>query len=142
MQVKDVMSTKTISVAPEESAAVAARLLSRYNIGSLPVCTREGKLRGVVTDRDIVVRCVANDDDPHQTKVSEIMTRRVISVSPTEDTSAATERMAHAQIRRLPVEDGGRVVGMVSLGDIVKLPDSSTEAAQALCDISRNIAKR
>lgn len=142
MQVKDVMSTKTISVAPEESAAVAARLLSRYNIGSLPVCTHDGKLRGVVTDRDIVVRCVANDDDPHQTKVSEIMTRRVISVSPTEDTSAATERMAHAQIRRLPVEDGGRVVGMVSLGDIVKLPDCSTEAAQALCDISRNIAKR
>lgn len=142
MQVKDVMSTKTISVAPEESAAVAARLLSRYNIGSLPVCTREGKLCGVVTDRDIVVRCVANDDDPHQTKVSEIMTRRVISVSPTEDTSAVTERMAHAQIRRLPVEDGGRVVGMVSLGDIVKLPDCSTEAAQALCDISRNIAKR
>ena len=60
MQVKKVMSRRIIAVSPEESVAVAAaRLLSQHNIGALPVCSRDGRLRGMVTDRDIVVRCVA-----------------------------------------------------------------------------------
>lgn len=142
MQVKDIMSTKIISVAPEESATVAARLLSRYNIGVLPVCSSDGKLRGMVTDRDIVLRCVANDDDPHETRISEIMTRRVLAVSPQEDTAAAAELMARAQVRRLPVQEKGKIVGMVTLGDLVKLPDHSMEAAEALGGICVNVAKR
>ena len=79
MLVKDVMSQRVVTVAPEESAAVAARLLARYNVGALPVCTSEGRLKGMVTDRDIVLRCVAAEEDPERTRVSEIMTRRVIS---------------------------------------------------------------
>lgn len=142
MQVKDIMSTKIISIAPEESAAVAARLLSHYNVGVLPVCSAGGKLRGMVTDRDIVLRCIANNDDPQETKVSEIMTRRVLAVSPQEDTAAAAELMARAQVRRLPVEEKGRVVGMLTLADLVKLPDHSTEAAEALEGICVNIARR
>lgn len=138
MLVKDVMSRKIVSVAPEESAAVAARLLARYNVGALPVCTAEGRLKGMVTDRDIVLRCVAAEEDPQRTRVSEIMTRRVISVGAQETASTATELMAREQVRRLPVEENGKVIGMVSLGDLATAPDFSVEAAGALCEISAN----
>ena len=67
MQVKEVMSRRIIAISPEETVAVAARLLSQHNIGALPVCSRDGRLRGMVTDRDIVVRCVAAGDDPERT---------------------------------------------------------------------------
>ena len=136
MQVKDIMSQKVVSVSPEESAAVAARLLARYNVGALPVCSAGGRLRGLVTDRDIVLRCVAADEDPMRMKVSEIMTRRVISIGAEEDAAAATELMAREQIRRLPVEAQGKLVGMVSLGDFAAAPDFSAETAEALCEIS------
>lgn len=141
MLVKDIMSDKVISVSPEESATVAARMLARYNIGALPVCTTEGRLRGVVTDRDIVLRCVATEEEPERMKVSELMTRRVISVDANEPAENAAELMAREQIRRLPVERNGRLVGMVSLGDLAKVPDYSTEAAEALSEISRNEKK-
>ena len=81
MQVKEVMSRRIIAISPEETVAVAARLLSQHNIGALPVCSRDGRLRGMVTDRDIVVRCVAAGDDPERTRVAEIMTRRVLAAS-------------------------------------------------------------
>ena len=139
MQVKDIMSERVVSVSPEENLSVAARLLSRYNIGALPVCTKDGKLKGMVTDRDIVLRCVATEDDANSVKVSEIMTRRVVSVQASQSLQEASDLMAQKQIRRLPVEDRGRLVGMVSIGDLAKAPDFSTEAAAALCDITSNI---
>lgn len=138
MLVKDVMTRQVVSIAPEESAAVAARLFARYNVGVLPVCTAEGRLKGVVTDRDLVLRCVAAEDDPASTKISEIMTRRVVCVSANEQAASAAKVMAREQIRRLPVEENGRLVGMVSLGDLAVVPDFSTEAASALCEISAN----
>lgn len=141
MQVKDVMTRRVVSVAPEESAAVAARLFARYNVGALPVCTSEGRLKGVVTDRDIVLRCIAAEEDPTRTKVSEIMTRRVISVDAGERAENAAKLMAREQIRRLPVEENGKLVGMVSLGDLALVPDFSVEAANALCEISTNERK-
>ncbi len=141
MLVKDMMSTKIVSVSPEETAAVAARLLARHNVGVLPVCTAEGKLRGVITDRDIILRCIAAEEDPNKMKVSEMMTRRVISVEPQENARVATDLMAREKIRRLPVEEHGKLVGIVSLGDFAAMPDFTTEAAEALCEISSNLKK-
>ena len=138
MKVKDVMSTNVVCVEPDESAAVAARLLSRFNVGALPVCTKDGRLRGMVTDRDIVLRCVAADDDAQSVKVSEIMTRRIYSVDAQESIQNASALMARRQVRRLPVEEDGKLVGMVSLGDVAKLHDYTTEAAEALGEISKN----
>lgn len=138
MKVKDVMSTNVISIAPNESAAVAARLLSRFNVGALPVCTKDGRLRGMVTDRDIVLRCVAADDDAQTVKVSDIMTRRIFSVDAQESVQSAAALMARQQVRRLPVEEEGKLVGMVSLGDVAKLHDFSMEAGEALGEISAN----
>lgn len=132
------MSTNVICVEPNESAAVAARLLSRFNVGALPVCNKDGRLCGMVTDRDIVLRCVAADDDAQSVKVSEIMTRRIYSVDAQESIQNASALMARRQVRRLPVEEDGKLVGMVSLGDVAKLHDYTTEAAEALGEISKN----
>ena len=139
MQVKDIMSEKVVSVSPEENLSVAARLLSRYNIGALPVCTKDGKLKGMVTDRDIVLRCVAAEDDANSVKVADIMTRRVVCVDATQSLQDASDLMAQKQVRRLPVQDKGRLVGMISIGDLAKVPNFSVEAAAALSDIASNV---
>ncbi len=139
MKVQELMSGKLVRIAPEENAQVAARLLSRHNLGSLPVCTREGKLRGMLTDRDIVLRCVAAGEEPAQTKVSDIMTRRLITVDADASVQKAAEIMAREQVRRLPVEQEGKLVGMLSLGDLAKVQACTREAAHALSEISENI---
>lgn len=139
MKVKDIMSSRIVSVMPEESASVAARLLSRHNIGALPVCSKDGRLRGMVTDRDIVLRCVAADEDPTGVKISEIMTRRVIAVGAEDPLHIAADLMSREQIRRLPVQSNGKLVGMLSLCDLAKLPNYSTEFSEALCEISSNL---
>lgn len=139
MKVQDVMSKRIISVSPDENAAVAARLLSRYNIGALPVCTKEGKLRGMVTDRDIALRCVAAEEDPMRVKVSDIMTRRVFSIHAQQSIDEASELMAKEKIRRLPVHDNSKIIGMVSLSDIARQPHCSKQAAQAFNEITKNV---
>ena len=103
MEIKDLMNPSVVTIEPTASAALAARLLSRHNVGSLPVCGEDRRLRGMVTDRDIVLRCVAAEEDPAQTLVRDIMTRGCASISPHEDCRAATLLMARQQIRRLPV---------------------------------------
>jgi CBS domain-containing protein len=142
MLVNEVMSHGVVSISPEEPAKLAARLLARHNIGSLPVCAENGALRGMVTDRDIVLRCVAAENDPDTTPVKEIMTRNIMSVSPTDDVSIAVRLMSGGQIRRIPVVDKGHVVGMLSLGDLARHRRTDMEAAKALSDISTNIRKR
>ena len=141
MLVKEVMTPHVVSIAPEESAALAARLLARHGLGALPVCSAEGILRGMVTDRDIVVRCVSAGDDPERTRVAEIMTRRVLAAEPDRSVDEAARLMAREQVRRLPVQEHGRLVGMVSLGDVAVRPDYTMEAGEVLQEISQNIRR-
>ena len=142
MKVSQLMSTSVVTIAPEESAALAARLLSRHNVGSLPVCGEDRRLRGMVTDRDIVLRCVAAEEDPAQTLVRDIMTRGCASVSPHDDCRSATRLMAQQQIRRLPVVEEGKLVGILTLADLARSQRFDMEAAQALSEISENIVRR
>ena len=142
MQVKDLMNPSVITIEPGSSAALAARLLSRHNVGALPVCTPDGRLRGMVTDRDIVLRCVAAEEDPAQTPVRDIMTRSCTTVSPQDDCREATRLMSLHQVRRLPVVENGKLVGVISLGDVARSGRFDMEAAQALCEISENIIVR
>lgn len=142
MQVRQLMSPTVVTITPEESAALAARLLTRHNLGSLPVCTYEGELVGIVTDRDIVTRCIAADQDPHRVSVRDIMTRELTVVAPGEDAKQAAKRMAKAQIRRLPVVEEGKVRGMVSLGDLALAHRCEMEAAAALSEISENVVRK
>ena len=142
MLISDIMSANVVSITPEESSSLAARLLYRHNIGSLPVCGEDGRLKGIVTDRDIVLRCVAAENDPETTPVGEIMSKGVITVNPGDDVRVATRIMAAEQVRRLPVLSNGKVVGMVSLGDMAKTHAYDMEASKALSEISANVKKK
>ena len=142
MKLREIMSQTVVSIRPEESVAVAARTLERYNIGALPVCDGVGRLCGVVTDRDLVTRCVASGRSPEQTKVREIMTGRVITATGDMDSAEAARLMGRQQIRRLPVVENGLLQGMVSLGDLAVRQESSREAAGALESISDNVSRR
>ncbi|MGI6498505.1 MAG: CBS domain-containing protein [Oscillospiraceae bacterium] len=136
------MNGNVISIAPEESASLAARLLNRYNVGALPVCSAGQVLRGILTDRDIVMRCIAVDGDPEHTPVKEIMTRNVATVLPEDDVRNAARLMASKQVRRLPVVENGKLLGMLSLGDMAKRQMFDMEASKALSEISANIKRR
>ena len=139
MKVQDVMTGQVIRVAPEESVEVAARTLAQHNLGALPVCNASGKLCGLVTDRDLVVRCMAAGRLPGKTKVQDVMTSAVVSVQPDMEAAVAAHLMGSRQIRRLPVTQNGDLVGMISLGDLAMREDSVMDAADALQDISGNV---
>lgn len=142
MLVKDLMNPSLVTIEPGASAALAARLISRHNVGVLPVCSGDRKLRGMVTDRDIILRCVAPEEDPAQTPVRDIMSRRCAYVSPGDDCTAAARLMSERQVRRLPVVEKGKLVGMISLSDLARSHRYDMEAAQALCEITENIIVR
>lgn len=142
MKVQDIMTKHVIGVSPEESVEVAARTLTRYNIGAMPVCTADGKLCGMVTDRDLVIRCVAAGKSPAETSVRQVMTSQVTSVKPDMDVGVAAHLMGRQQIRRLPVTENGKLCGMVTLGDMAAREDSVMDAADALTDITSNISDR
>ena len=142
MKLRDIMTQSPVKIHPEESVSVAARLLARHNIGVLPVCRTDGKLCGVVTDRDLVTRCMASDRSADQVRVQDVMTGRVISAAPDMETGAAAHLMGREQVRRLPVVENGRLCGMVSLGDLASCEQSSMDAGDALSEISANISQR
>lgn len=134
MLVREIMSTRIVSVQPTSTVRDAALLMNRHNIGSVPVV--EGKaVRGMLTDRDIVLRCVAADRDPSSVKVSDICSQGAVSVSPNQSLSDAMNLMATEQVRRLPVVDNGSLVGMLSLADIAR-EKSGMELAEVISDIS------
>ena len=137
MRVKDCMTKQVISVGAGEPVSVAARLMARYNLGALPVRGTDGQLEGMLTDRDIVLRCIAAERSPKAVRVREVMTRSVAAAAPDTDAAAAAGIMAARQVRRLPEE--GRLVGMVSLADLSRRPDYMMEAAEALEDICAGV---
>ena len=138
MQIRDIMTQPVISIAPEESVEVAARTLTHYNIGILPVCDSRGNLQGLVTDRDLVTRCMASGRTPAETRVRDVMTGNTITITPDMTIGGAAELMGSRQVRRLPVTEDGKLLGMVSLGDVAKHTPIAAKAAAALSKISRN----
>lgn len=136
MKVSDLMSTNVVTVPPDFSAADAAKTMERSDTGLVPVCGSDGRVQGVLTDRDIITRCVAARIDPKQAKVQDLMTRGVISVSPDEDVKTAADIMSGEQVRRLPVVEHERLVGILSLADLVHSDIYDMEAAQALTEIT------
>ena len=142
MKLREIMTNPVIRIHPDESVAVAARTLSRYNIGALPVCGSDGKVCGLVTDRDIVTRCLAPGRSPGATSVREVMTANVIVGKPDMDAALAAGLMGRAQIRRLPVMENGRLCGMVSLADLARREESSIDAGDALSEISSGLSSR
>lgn len=142
MKLREIMTKNVVRIRPDEPVAVAARALAQYNIGMLPVCGYDGRLCGLVTDRDIVTRCLAAGKDPGRTTVAQVMTGRLVTGKPDMEVSAAAHLMGQEQVRRLPVLENGRLCGMVSLGDLANREESSMEAGDALSEISGNVSRR
>ena len=142
MKLQEIMTKDPIRIHPKERLEVAARLMTQYNIGMLPVCTADGKLRGVVTDRDLVTRGMAAGKMPGQTPVEQVMTPGVTVGQPEMETSAAAALMGRMQVRRLPVVEDGLLRGMVSLSDLAVRQETEPDAAEALAEISSNVSYR
>jgi CBS domain-containing protein len=134
MQVREIMTTRIVSVEPTSTVKDAALLMNRHNIGSVPVVDGTS-VRGMLTDRDIVLRCVAENRDATTLKVSDICSQGAVSISPEQNLSDAMNLMSTEQVRRLPVVDNGRLVGMLSVADVAR-EKSGMELAEAISDIS------
>ena len=141
MEIKDIMTQSVVSIDPGESVEIAARTMAQHNIGALPVC-KDGKLCGMLTDRDIVTRCLAANRMPGNTTVKQVMTEQVTSVRPDMETGAAAHLMGRLQVRRLPVVENGKICGMVSLGDLAIREETTLDAGDVLADVSSNLSHR
>lgn len=134
MKISEVMSTSVVSVSPTQSVAEAAKLMSDNNIGAVPVADN-GKIRGMLTDRDIVLRCVAQNLSAQTTKAGDVMTTGPVFVTGDTDVNDAMMLMSNEQVRRLPVLQNGKLAGFVSLADIARR-HTGPELADAISDIS------
>lgn len=142
MNIQAIMTENVRSIHPDEPISAAARLLKRDNIGCLPVCDDSGRVAGMITDRDIALRCVAASLDPGKTTVSQIMTTGIYTLSPTDSVDTAAETMRKAQVRRIPVTDNGQLCGIVSLGDLTARCNCGKETMQTITDLSSCICNR
>lgn len=135
--VADVMTRGVRSMSPEDTVVLAAQAMDELNVGVIPVCDGD-KLVGMVTDRDIVVRGVAQACDAKTTKLADVMSTNVRCATEDEDVDEVLSEMAESQIRRMPVVDGQqRLVGIVSLGDIAaKSDDEEMDVGSSLGEIS------
>lgn len=142
MNICDIMTEHVISISEDEPVVAAARLMKQNNIGALPVRDEKGKLKGIVTDRDIVLRCVAANTNLQDVRIGEIMSRNLVTASPFDDAEKAAVKMGESQVRRLPITDNGVLVGIVALGDLARSGDFDMEAADALGEISANFRRK
>ena len=117
---RDVMSSTPEMVGEDDTLADAARKMAELDVGSLPICSSDQRLVGVVTDRDIVVRAVAEGRDPASVTVKEVAQGEAVTIGADDSLEEARDVMARHQVRRLPVIDGDRVVGIVSQADVAR----------------------
>jgi len=136
MIVKDIMSNEIASLNSDDSIERAAQLMKQYDVGSIPVCCHN-EVIGIVTDRDIALRCVASGQDSKHQKVSDIMTSNPVVGSPQMNVNEAAKIMSEKQIRRLPIVENNSLVGIVALGDISLEPALQDNAEEALKNISQ-----
>jgi CBS domain-containing protein len=115
--VRDAMTPEVRTVSPAQSLTAAAEVMKGEDVGSVPV-VEEGRLTGIVTDRDIVTRAVAERRDPQAVEVDEVASRELVTVEPDQDLDEALALMARHQVRRLPVVEEGRLVGMLAQADV------------------------
>ncbi|MFP5225510.1 MAG: CBS domain-containing protein [Actinomycetota bacterium] len=130
-KIRDLMTSSPIMLEARTSLSEAARRMREEDIGDVLVL-RDGVFRGIVTDRDIAIRCVAEGRDPDQTSLGDICTQDVVTIEPDADTTKAKRLMAESAVRRLPVVEGKRPIGIISLGDLA----IQNDPASVLADIS------
>jgi len=137
MQIKDILTSDVETVSPDTRIHEVARKMKELDIGAVPVCSGR-RLLGMITDRDITVRDIAEGRDPRETPVSDAMTNEVIFCYQDQDVDDARQLMEQYQIRRLPVVDEqDQLVGIVSLGDIATRAHDDEEVGETLKEVSQ-----
>jgi CBS domain-containing protein len=122
-QIRELMTENPRTVTPDATVAEAAKLMRDEDAGIAPIA-EDGRLTGVVTDRDITIRVVAEGKDPASTRVSECASSNVVTIDPQQDLDEVLRLMAQHQVRRLPVvEEDGKLVGIVAQADIARHVD-------------------
>jgi len=141
MNVKTILAAKggdTITIEPTADLAAAAKLLAQHRIGAVVICGAGGRLAGILSERDIVRALADHGSDALTLPVGQVMTRNVMICSEEDDVPRLMERMTSGRFRHLPVLDDGRLVGLVSIGDVVKQRVEAVEReSEALRDYIR-----
>jgi len=134
-RIREVMTSNPSTIEPNKTVADAARIMKQEDAGVVPV-TENGRLTGMVTDRDIAIRVVAEGKDPKSTPVREVASKDLVTVDPEQDLDEALRLMAKHQVRRLPVvEEDGRLVGVVAQADVARHGDDA-KTGQVVQEIS------
>ena len=138
---REIMTPDATFVDGETTVAEAAKRMSEQDYGALPVCSAEGKLQGMVTDRDLVIRVLSEGRDPSATKIADVIGRsEVVTIGADDSVEDAIRTMKDNAVRRLPVIDGTDLVGMVSQADIARaMPDAKVgDLVGAISDAPSN----
>ena len=123
---REIMTSGAECIGENETLVAAARKMRDLDIGSMPICGDDDRLKGMITDRDIVVRCVAEGKDPSEMYAGELGQGKPVTIGADDPVEEILRTMAHHKVRRLPVIDGHSLVGIVSQGDVAKnLPEES-----------------
>jgi CBS domain-containing protein len=122
---REIMTPGAVCIGEKETLADAARKMRELNVGSLPICGEDNRLKGMVTDRDIVVRCIAEGGDPTTVRAGELGQGKPVTIGADDPIEEALKTMKEHQVRRLPVIDGHDLVGIVSQADVARNVDPS-----------------
>ena len=133
---RDIMTTNPTCIRENESLIDAARLMRDLNVGALPICGEDGRLKGMVTDRDIVIKCVADGGDPGQTMAGSLGEGKPVTIDVDDDVRNAMTLMEQHQVRRLPVIEDHKLVGIIAQADIA-LSLSPIETGETVEAISK-----
>jgi len=114
------MTADATCVGEKESLTAAARKMADLDVGALPICGDDNRLKGMLTDRDIVVKAIAQDRDPSQVMAGDLAQGKPVTIGADDDAAEILRTMGEHQVRRLPVIDGHQLVGIVALADVAK----------------------
>jgi CBS domain-containing protein len=132
---RDLMTTDVTCVGEKDTLVDAARLLRDLDVGALPICGEDGRLKGMLTDRDIVVKCLADGGDPTSVVAGDLGEGKPVTIGADDDISEVLQTMKDAKVRRLPVIDGHDLVGIISQADIARSL-SASETGETVEEIS------
>ncbi|WP_461392438.1 CBS domain-containing protein [Desulfosporosinus fructosivorans] len=130
------MTSSVDWVTPDTTVVKVAQLMKKDDVGSIPIC-QDNNLIGIITDRDIVLKVVAAGGNTNNVSCKDIMSKDIISVTADQDVHEAANMMSKYQVRRLPVIENGKLVGIVAIGDLAIEKIHINEAGDALSDISQ-----
>jgi CBS domain-containing protein len=138
MKVREMMTTDVTTATPDTTLEEIATLMRDENIGSIPIVD-DDELMGIITDRDIVVRCIAEGKDAVETEAEDLVSGELVTIEPEADAREAARLMGEKQIRRLPVVENGRLVGMLALGDVAVKGSDEETSGEALEEVSQGV---